>query len=423
MREPGVVRPTSDSGPIRVTIVAPGPVSDTTIGGISNFIRGFVKFKPSDFTIEIVGVAVGDGSPAREWQRIAIAGHDVLFLPVAHIATARGRHRVPVKARIVAGMLAGNSHINLEGRVVQLHSLGMQAGLLGRKAPRIRLVHSAPERLGSSRGESVWRRIGARTRLDERTHFSGADRVYFVNRETYERQSHRSPLDAGRFRFLPNGVDTAEFHALTAEMRLAERVRMAEEFAIPANVRWLLYVGRLDPPKDPHLLVRAFAAATSHGARNNTQLIVAGEGPLRASTESLAHELGVADRVRFIGSAEHPRVPKLMSACDALVVCSVFEGGPTVAFEALAAGLPVIATHVGEIPRIVRHGETGWIAEQRTPEALAAGIRWVLEDSDPNIAQICAESMSAYGVADVLAPLYEDHRVLAMNAVSRRART
>ena len=66
---------------VRVLVVAPAPVGDGRIGGIANFIHGFVRYAPDDFEIEIVGTAVADEAAGRGWQDMTLAGRSVRFLP------------------------------------------------------------------------------------------------------------------------------------------------------------------------------------------------------------------------------------------------------------------------------------------------------------------------------------------------------
>lgn len=401
---------------VRCLIVAPAPLGDTRIGGVANFIRGFVQYMPDDFVAEIVGVGVGDETPGSQWQSVSLAGRQVRFLPVAHLQSARRTGRMPVKARAVIGMLRARRRLPTLGRIVQVHAPAMELGLLGRRAPTIRVVHNAPEDLAAHEGESAWRRLGWVLQLAEQLTFRRADRVYFVNRATYERYSGRAGRAAAGMRYLPNGVDTTLFRPLSKDERTAARQRFASALDLTPDAPWLLFAGRLDPQKDPRLLLRAFAAARSSEIGHDAHLLIAGEGGLRTESERLAGDLGIARQVHFLGPWPHARLAELMPAVDAFVLSSAFEAGPTVVYEALAAGLPVVSTVVGEVPRLVTHRSTGWIADSPTADALAAGIEWALSQPFAEIAQRCAQSIAPYHMETILAPFYEDHRQLAASA-------
>src|SRR5205814_6548979 len=107
------------------------------------------------------------------------------------------------------------------------------------------------------------------------------------------------------------------------------------------------------------------AGGSSAGAR-----VDADEGYLR----HLARELGVADRVRWLGPVEQEKLPLYYSAADVCVVPSRYESFGLVALEALACGAALVASRVGGLPSIVREGENGLLVPWRTPEEFAARI-------------------------------------------------
>jgi glycosyltransferase involved in cell wall biosynthesis len=398
---------------VRVLIVAPAPLGEARIGGIVNFIRGFVQFMPADFEAEIVGVAVGAETPGAHWQEITFAGRKVRFLPVARLSQARRSGLVPVKARIVAGMIRHRRKISVAGRVAQVHAPGMDRGLIGRKVPIIRVVHNDPADLAANSRESTWRRLGWGLRLTERLTFKSADRVFFVNRASLAQYSSAMPDAAERMSFVGNGIDPVLFHSLSDEDRLARRRRLAAALQLPADDSWLIFAGRLDPQKDPLLLLRAFDDYARRGAAQPAHLLLVGDGHLRADCEKLAAELGIANRTHFLGVWPRERLADLLRVSDAFVLASAFEAAPFVVFEALASGVPVVSTAVGEVPSLVHHEQTGWIAADRTPAALADGIKWALEQPRAEIAAKAEASMSEYHLANVLAPFYQAHRELA----------
>jgi len=136
------------------------------------------------------------------------------------------------------------------------------------------------------------------------------------------------------------------------------------------------YVGRFVPIKDLQTLLRAFArlAATSDRAR----LLMVGDGECRVSLEALAGSLGVADKVQFVGWQSS--VTQVYGAVDVAVLSSLNEGTPVAIIEAMAAGLPVVATSVGGVPDVVRDGLTGSLVPERSPERLAAAMRTLAGD-------------------------------------------
>ncbi|MEQ6901073.1 glycosyltransferase [Nocardioides sp. YIM 152588] len=152
--------------------------------------------------------------------------------------------------------------------------------------------------------------------------------------------------------------------------------------SIPASgpVRGLC-VASLQEYKGHATLLRALAVV------DRLHLDLIGDGVLRTDLEKLAAELGVADRVRFLGPRSEAEVREALAAADLFVLPSVvardgqMEGLPVALMEALASGVPTVSTRLSGIPEIVVDGETGLLAEPADPASLAAALTRILEDA------------------------------------------
>jgi glycosyltransferase involved in cell wall biosynthesis len=135
------------------------------------------------------------------------------------------------------------------------------------------------------------------------------------------------------------------------------------------------FVGRLLSGKGVDHLLAALAAMRHESA----ELVIAGEGPERASLELLASELGLADRVRFLGLRFD--VPTVWQATDVCAVPSVApEGAGMVALEAAACAKPVVASASGGLQELVRHGRTGFVVPPGDVGALARALDTYADD-------------------------------------------
>jgi teichuronic acid biosynthesis glycosyltransferase TuaC len=173
---------------------------------------------------------------------------------------------------------------------------------------------------------------------------------------------------------VPNGADTEVFVARPAAEARA-RLAIAEDGPV------LTYVGKLVPRKGVDHLVEAMGilARRPGGA---PLLLAAGIGELRESLERRAAELGVADRIRFVGKVAHDEVGWWIAAGDVFVLPSLSEGLPTVVCEAMNCGRPVVATAVDGTPEAVREGLTGFLVPPRDPRALADRLGRLLDDPE-----------------------------------------
>ena len=173
---------------------------------------------------------------------------------------------------------------------------------------------------------------------------------------------------------VPNGADTRTFTPRPAD---EARARLG----LPGDGPIVSYVGKLVPRKGVDTLVEAMGllARRPQGA---PLLVAAGIGEMRPALERRAAELGIADRVRFVGKIGHDDVGWWMAAGDLFVLPSLSEGLPTVVCEAMNCGRPVVATAVDGTPEIVRDGETGLLVPPSDAPALADALGRVLDDPD-----------------------------------------
>jgi glycosyltransferase involved in cell wall biosynthesis len=139
----------------------------------------------------------------------------------------------------------------------------------------------------------------------------------------------------------------------------------------------IVTIGRLDPQKGYGCLLRAFRQVL--GQREQARLLVIGAGPEAPELRALAEELGVAEKVIFAG--ERTDGPLLASLARLYVQPSLFEGTPNALMEAMAAGVPVVATAVDGVPEIVTHGVSGWLVPPNEPAALAEAVLGALRDT------------------------------------------
>lgn len=165
-----------------------------------------------------------------------------------------------------------------------------------------------------------------------------------------------------------NGVD---LHRFSPRGRQAARAALG----IEADRVVIGTVGRLDPVKDQLGLVEAFSGLATDP---RAVLVIVGDGPCRGALETKVADLGLGGRVRLLGERED--VPVILAALDVFVLSSVGEGMSNAILEAMATGLPVVATGVGGNPELVVDGTTGFLVEPRLPAALVAPLRRYLAD-------------------------------------------
>jgi len=175
-----------------------------------------------------------------------------------------------------------------------------------------------------------------------------------------------------------NAINTTAFSA-TNPQAVAQ---IRHTFGISEDTLLVGAVGRLHPQKGLTDLLAAIAQVRVHVYP--IRLLLIGDGELRSELEAQARLLGLSDIVTFAGIRMD--VPEILAALDVFAFPSLWEGLPLAVLEAMAAGLPVVATRVGGIPEAVEDGVTGLLVPPRDPEALAEAIITLLQDRERAVA-------------------------------------
>jgi len=200
----------------------------------------------------------------------------------------------------------------------------------------------------------------------------------------------------GNFEIIPNTVDTRLFY--TSRKKDEDK-----------QMKKILFVGLLKPTKGIFCLIEALAKVNE--MRHDFKLDIVGDGPCRAIHERQAKDLGLEDKVIFHGLKTKKEVSQFMMEADFFVLPSEWENLPCVLIEAMASGLPVIATKVGGIPEMVTE-KAGKLVSPKNSNALAEAINYMLDHyidySSEEIAMYAEERYSYKTVEKALDRVYRD---------------
>ncbi|WP_371363039.1 D-inositol-3-phosphate glycosyltransferase [Sporomusa rhizae] len=176
-----------------------------------------------------------------------------------------------------------------------------------------------------------------------------------------------------KFVVIPNGIDVDKFCP-----NVLAKKRLRNELGINDDVKVVGVVARLDPIKNHKMFLKA-AKIISHN-RKNLRFLCIGDGPseYRKALEDLSVELGLKDKVLWVGARSD--MPDVYNALDLLCLASYAEGFPNVIAEAMACGLPVVVTSAGDAPLIV--GKAGIVVQQGDAQAFANAIGQVLAERE-----------------------------------------
>jgi glycosyltransferase involved in cell wall biosynthesis len=169
---------------------------------------------------------------------------------------------------------------------------------------------------------------------------------------------------------IENGIDT-EVYRRRQDAAAAKRA-----FDVAPETFLIISIGRLSEEKGFETLIRSVAGLLRQG--KDVALRIAGEGDLQARLEALIAELGCAKQIRLAGYQSDPR--RLYEAADVFALASLREGLPNVLLEALAMGVPVVATRVAGIPKLIEDGQTGLLVEPGSEAEMTAALEQLHAD-------------------------------------------
>ncbi|MBZ5639007.1 MAG: glycosyltransferase family 4 protein [Acidobacteriia bacterium] len=258
-------------------------------------------------------------------------------------------------------------------RVHLVHTHSSKAGILGRLAARFAgvpaLVHTVH---GWSFNDA--QRPGVRRLFTalERAVGSFTDRILVVAESDRRKGLARGIGREERYRLVRSGIDPTIYERPSSSR---ESTRAAMGFAPEHLVIGM--IACLKPQKAPLDFVETAAAV--HARHPAARFFIAGDGDLRAAVEARIRERGLDGIVRVLGWRRD--VPALLHAMDLFLLTSRFEGLPRTVLQAMAAGVPVVATAVDGTPEVVRDGETGVLVPPGDPSAAAVRILALAADS------------------------------------------
>ena len=201
-----------------------------------------------------------------------------------------------------------------------------------------------------------------------------------ITTSPYEKEDLAKYYDAtsANLVVVPAGINPASFHPINQTIA-------RKHLGLDPVKKVVLYVGRLEWRKGIGTLIAAFAKLAKTTEKDSAVLIIVGRTDGNEANEvsrlkKLAHDLGIASLVRFVGSKEKKQVRLFYSAANVCAVPSYYEPFGIVPLEALACGTPVVASSVGGLQMTSVDGTTGHLVAPRTPELLAAALKDVLDN-------------------------------------------
>lgn len=377
----------------RVAMVFASDFNTVSAGGIMTLLGQLIARLSHRFSVLFVGVGTPDDRDAVP-RRIGVPSMAVFLV----LSPWRKPAWLPLNIAFTAGLFRKRREICRSTDLIHAHRMENALPFVMRKSkPVILTVHGTSKfHAVTQTGPLRWGIVRLAYDLVEGFVFSRADRVVLVSGEAHEYYIKRHPHLRHKFVVIPNFIEFAEFQRI-------DRTTARTVHRLTDSDTAIVYAGRLVAEKQVDVLIEAFARMCVE--RPSTRLFIAGEGPdeprLRHAVESRR-----LMNIHFLGLLPKPAMHTLLAAADVLVLPSRFEGFPMVALEALAYGVPVVASDVGGIREILDDGLSRFIWHTGDPEELGRKMQEAV-DVRAQIRDLCIARARAFETSQVLPRLEE----------------
>ena len=320
-------------------------IGASIVGGMETYVLRLLERLPQD-TFRVTCLCVAEGRLTSQLRDIGCNVH------ITPITDEPDWQSILLGASLIRADAIDVIHAHLPNA----HSL---AGILSRltDTPAIATIHG---RYLSMRDFEVHRLMN--------THISVVSKTAYF-------QALTLGVPSTKLRFIPNGIDTKIFHPAAKSNYLHSLIN------IPPEAPLVGFIGRLSPEKGPEMFVRV--AQLAHKRLKNCHFILVGEGPMRGELQNEIDEYDLANHVHIVGLQRD--MTKIYPCLDLLVSTSYSEAMPLVIVEAMASGLPVVATNVGGVVDIVEVGGTGLLKRPGDTEGLANDVVTVMANNATRI--------------------------------------
>ena len=343
------------------------PRSQIAPGGVNGNLRSYLGGLPASWAVEMWGIAQR-GAPIGEAgaHDIPLGSRSIRLKPIVRAGPAKDR-RVPISpvyaAALVREVLRGRLDASRWDAVIvhraEFLAAATHARPWGTLPPALLMLHSHSGHAFDRR-----RLKGRASLLGERLAVRAAAAIAVVSAASLEYYRSAYPAQAGKFHWVPNGVEPARFAT-------GDRPGWRQRHGFGPDDRVLVYHGRYDREKGINRMLQTFRQLLDDGAP--WHLVTAGVGPLELEIAAAARGWGQG-RIHDVGHLAPAEIPDLLHAADLGILCSDFEGLSNSLLEALASGLPVVATDAGDNRLVLDRVAPGLVAHA-APGELAAAVR------------------------------------------------
>lgn len=385
---------------LNITTVHPFDPWGTKTGGIETFIWAMFRHAPDQINHTLIGVSENPSlRPLNQWQCLNVEDTPIQFLPIMTDSEPNKRSWLPLFFRFPYYLRKASIPPNTN--LLLFHRIEPPITCPPAQANTVLFIHGNPLEITGPQSEVKWKYIPWLYKFAEHKAVSSSGHVHVVSQsglhylqEQYANQSHT-------FTFQPTGYNEEIFFIRNTINNNAN----TSLYPSPNPHRHkILFAGRLEEQKNPLLALDTFFTLRK---QINAQLIIAGDGSLMPTMRQHCNDSPYKNDICFLGGINSTTLADWMNQCSVFLMTSHFEGMPITVLEALACGLPVVSTNVGEIHQTIQDGINGRIASESNPQHLAAALLEILTSPRQFQRTVCADSVNSFRNTAVMDTLYQ----------------
>ncbi len=305
----------------------------------------FDEYRPT-----VIALRNGDTSIAAELKAMGVEVIDLQMLP---------KWRLDKLFRLYGELRQNRPDI--------LHCWMIHSNIIGRVIGKMADVPKIIVSRRSDKNGSQWATVLNRWLVN------WSDGIIAVSESTKRAELAETGIQCERVTVVPNGINAGQFSQTPSA---ADRQALRAELGYDDQIFLIGSVGRLTEAKGYPDLITAFKTVSQQMPK--ARLLIAGKGNLEPELKQLAQAIGVGEKVQFPGVRSD--IPQLLNAFDTFAFSSHWEGMPNALMEAMAAGLPCVATAVSAAPELIDDGTHGILVQPKEPDLLATAILQLAED-------------------------------------------
>lgn len=234
----------------------------------------------------------------------------------------------------------------------------------------------------------------------ERFVINKVDKVIIISQERYNFYISKYPNNCKKFIFIPPFIDSQKFFYRKNKKYLREKYGLLKDDIV------LLYIGRIVKEKNIDLVVKSFKNLNKMKNSKNLKLLLVGNGIFKEKIETIINDEKI-ENVFLMNEMSHNLIPEIINCANVFILVSSFEGTPISVLEVLSCGIPVVASKVGDLPKLIFNGVNGYLINNFSELELINAINYIMKIKPEPYK--CVESAKEYWASNVIPIILKEY--------------